>query len=165
MKSLSLLRHAEAEQPFGVADKERNLSNYGAQMAPRLGRRLEQQGFMPDQVICSPATRTLETARIICYELGFPVNKLQIREEIYRASINNLMQVIHEADETKDHLLLVGHNPGLSELATYLCNSSAVPSHMATCALLRIQLPIDYWAMADRGTGQFLDYDTPENVA
>jgi len=168
MKSLSLLRHAEAEQPIGMRDFDRSLSSYGAQMAPRFGRRLEQQGFMPDLVFASPAARAVETARIMCYEIGYPEESLVLKNGIYRASLEGLLQVIQEASESAQHLLLVGHNPALGELAAYLCAqnpaSKPVLSHMATCALLRIQLPIEYWALIESGVGLFQDYDTPENL-
>lgn len=163
MKYLSLLRHAEAEQPLGIADKERNLSSYGAQMAPRLGRRLEQSGFMPDLVVASPATRTDQTARIICYELGYPIENMAIEENIYRATLFNLLALVQGLDEKLSHVLLVGHNPSLSELANFLCTVD-VPSHMATCALVRMKLPVEYWALVDGPVGQFIEYDTPENM-
>lgn len=166
MKFLSLLRHAEAEQPLGVADHDRNLSSYGAQMAPRLGRRLEQSGFLPDLVISSTAVRALETARIMCYELGCDIDLLQQKSEIYRASYQQLLRVVQGADESLSHILLVGHNPSLSELATYLCGyNSKVPTHMSTCSLVRIQLPVEYWALVDGSGGQFIEYDTPENMS
>lgn len=167
MKTLSLLRHAEAEQPLGVRDFDRGLSSYGAQMAPRLGRRLEQKNFMPDLIVTSPAARTIATAQIISYELGYPVESMVFRDEIYQASLTSLLQVVRSFEENLNHVLLIGHNPALSQLASYLCQSpheQRAPSHMATCALFRVALGIEYWALVEQGCGQFNEYDTPENV-
>jgi len=164
MKYISLIRHAEAQTTLGIGDRDRDLSVYGAQMAPRLGRRLEQQNFMPDLVYTSPANRAAKTARIMCYELGFPVESIQTKEAIYRASLDDLVQLIQNADEEASHLLLVGHNPSLSELAEHLCPQPEVPSHMATCSLVQIALDIEFWALAEPKSGYFQKYDTPENI-
>lgn len=165
MKLLSLLRHGEAEQPLGVVDRDRNLSSYGAQMTPRLGRRLEQRGFMPDLVISSTATRALETARIMCFELGCDVDLLQQKDEIYQATLHHLLRIVQGIDESLSHVLIVGHNPSLSDLATFLCGPhQKVPTHMSTCALVRIELPVEYWALVDSPVGRFVEYDTPENM-
>ena len=166
MKYLTLIRHAEAAQPFGVSDFDRALSSYGAEKAPILGRRLEQQGFMPDVVYVSPAARTQETAKILCYEIGFPVEDLSLQDSIYRASLKQLMLLLQDVEEDCEHLMLVGHNPALSDLAQSLCGRKAgVPSHMSTCSMVRMALPIDYWALIEEGCADFIEYDTPENMS
>ncbi len=165
MKYLTLIRHAEASQPIGVTDFDRTLSGYGAQMAPRLGRRLEQQSLMPDVVYVSPAARTRETAKIICYEIGYPAEDCILQETLYRASLKSLVQLLQEVDEDRQHLMIVAHNPGLSELAQFLCQSgTGVPNHMATCSVVKMAIPVEYWALIEQGCAQFIEYDTPENV-
>ena len=164
MKYLTLIRHAEAQVQSGSPDIERLLSTYGSQMAPVMGRRLESQGVEPDIVYTSPSARTKETAKILCYEIGFPLEKIEIKDEIYRASLMNLFTLIQAANEDLKHLMLIGHNPTITEFANALCKDHQI-SHMATCGVFKVALDVDYWALVNEGSGQFIEYDTPENMS
>jgi len=164
MKQLTLIRHAEAEIPSNGIDIDRILSTYGSQMAPVIGRRLERQGLEPDIVYASPAARAIETAQIICYEIGFSSEQIHIRDEIYRASVPTLVQLLHDVDEAKQHLLIFGHNPTLTDFANFLCSNKRI-SHMSTCGVVKMNLPIEYWALACEACAEFIEYDTPENVS
>jgi len=161
MKILSLLRHAEAEQGANVKDFDRQLSSFGNQITPRFGRRLEQEEFMPDRVCSSEAVRAHETAKIICYEIGFPVEKLDIRPELYRAQLDQLLALVRGADENDEHLLIVAHNPVISELVHLLCPDQS-GLFIATCGLVTIHLPLEYWALIEPGCGLFQRYETPQ---
>ena len=142
MRELILLRHAHAEPgAAGQADFDRPLSSQGLAEAEAAGRWLADQGLVPDRVLCSPARRTRETLVAALGELGCT----DVREEaaIYEASPGTLIAL---ADTHRDarRLLLVGHNPGLEQLAALLhSGQSGDYRGMPTAAVAVLTLPTE----------------------
>lgn len=118
MKELILLRHAHAEPapPDGV-DLDRPLSPEGIAEAESAGRWLQEQGLVPDRVLCSPARRTRETLEAVLAVIGYVDQRLD--EGIYEATPGTLVGLADQHRECS-RLLLVGHNPGLERLAALL---------------------------------------------
>ena len=117
MLELILLRHAHADGPAaGQDDLQRPLSATGVQEAHDAGAWLREQGLRPDRVLCSPAARTRQTLAA----LG-DIGAGEVREEaaIYEASVGELI-ALADAHRDAGRLLLVGHNPGLEQLAALL---------------------------------------------
>lgn len=117
MRELILLRHAHAEQAdAGQDDARRPLSPTGQQEARDAGAWLRDQGLRPDRVLCSPATRTRQTLEALG-DIGSP----ELREDsrIYEASVGDLI-ALADAHRDANRLLLVGHNPGLEQLAALM---------------------------------------------
>lgn len=117
MRELILLRHAHADAAgAGQDDLQRTLSPTGLDEAHAAGAWLREQGLLPDRVLCSPAARTRQTLAALG-DIGSP----DVREEdvIYEASAGDLIAL---ADTHRDagRLLLVGHNPGLEQLAALM---------------------------------------------
>lgn len=118
MRELILLRHAHAEAlATGQTDAERPLSQEGRKEAAAAARWLKEQGLVPDRVLVSPARRTRETAEAVLAALG----PLELREDpgIYEASPGELAALADQHREVP-RLLLVGHNPGLEQLAALM---------------------------------------------
>jgi phosphohistidine phosphatase len=118
MRELILLRHAHAESAqHGQADIDRALSLQGQAEAEAAAAWLQEHGYTPDRIICSPARRTRETCEILLRRLGF----IEVRqdERIYEASPGTLMQVADDHREIA-RVLLIGHNPGLEQIAALL---------------------------------------------
>jgi phosphohistidine phosphatase SixA len=123
MRELILLRHAHAEAAVhGQDDMDRPLSRQGQAEAEAAGRWLKEHGYAPDRVVYSPARRTRETVEQVLSVLGYLEQKAEPR--IFDATPGTLMQV---ADEQKDlgRVLLVGHNPGLEQLAALLSSGQS----------------------------------------
>ena len=117
MRELILLRHAHAgSHTTGPDDRDRVLSEVGVQEARAAGAWLREQGLLPDRVLCSPAARTRETLAVLG-DLGV----VEVREEpsIYEASPGTLASLA-DANRDAERLLLVGHNPGLEQLAALM---------------------------------------------
>ena len=117
MRTLILLRHAHAEPAApGQADADRALSAEGLAEADAAGRWLAEHALVPDRVLCSPAARTRETLAVLG-DLGV----VEVREEpsIYEASPGTLA-ALADAHADAACLLIVGHNPGLEQLAALL---------------------------------------------
>lgn len=123
MRELILLRHAHAEPAApGQDDIDRPLSREGQAEAEAAGKWLKAHGYVPDRVLCSPSRRTRETLEQVLLTLGY-VEQLQ-DARIYEATPGTLVQV---ADEHREHarVLLVGHNPGLEQMAALLTSGQS----------------------------------------
>ena len=118
MRELILLRHAHAEPASpGQADLDRPLSPEGLAEAEAAGRWLAEHGLVPDCVLCSPARRTRETLEAVLAAVGYVDQRLD--EGIYEATPGALA-AIADAHRDTERLLLVGHNPGLEQLAALM---------------------------------------------
>ena len=116
MKDLLLLRHAKAHQPApGQDDRDRALNRRGRDAAAAMARWMAAAGWRPDLVLCSPAVRTRETATILRATL--PAGRLVDVPDLYLASPLELRRCIRAADPSASAVMVVGHNPGLSDLA------------------------------------------------
>lgn len=140
-RTLVLLRHAKAEQQGYENDHERSLTGRGRRDAAAAGRWLVEHGIGVDEVLCSTSERTQQTAEGV-WSGGCPETDVHLDRRIYNASAERLLEVIHEADEDADVLMVVGHAPGIPALAEQLCDGEgSVEGHRAmaagfsTCAL------------------------------
>lgn len=150
MKELFLLRHAKAKViQNGIEDKDRELKKRGKLDARNIGKWLKAQHLIPDAILSSPATRTIETVKIIYEELQ--VNSLVIQEDsrLYASDIEQLKTVLATCPETTKRVLLVGHNPELEQFLKYLVGQNALPPAkklLPTAALVRVILDDISWS-------------------
>lgn len=119
VNTLIVLRHAKAAHVPGLADRERPLTDRGRQDAERAGETLKRMGLSPDLVLCSPATRTTQTAELALAGLG-STPPVHFDGEIYEAYPDELLELVGRTDGEVSTLLLVGHNPGVHELVMSL---------------------------------------------
>jgi len=117
-RRLILLRHAKSDWP-DVPDRDRPLAKRGRRDAPRIGRWLHKQGYQPDVVVVSDAARTRQTWDLVAPELGGSP-AVHFEPRAYAASALTLLYLAQELPARYRTALLIGHNPGLSELATSL---------------------------------------------
>jgi phosphohistidine phosphatase len=132
-RTLVVLRHAKSAWPDDVADRRRPLADRGRRDASAAGRWLRDNVGAVDLVLCSPALRTRQTWELVSAELvGTP--EFRLDERIYAASLGDLLEVVTEA--SADTVLLIGHNPGLSELVGELARTD-VELKTSSVAVLR----------------------------
>ena len=147
MRTLILLRHAAAES-LGLdgRDFDRELTAAGRAEAEATGRRLAALDIRPQQLLSSPARRTRATTDIVARCLGLAASAVREDATLYLATLPTLRTAIARTDAAVGCLLLVGHNPGLSELATALdANRAGVA--LATGACVRLDLPLADWSL------------------
>lgn len=118
MRRLILLRHAKSDRPAGIRDLERPLNKRGRRAAPAVGARLAEEGLRPDIALVSPATRTRETWAAVKEALGNPPEETV--PEIYEAAAEDILAAVRAVPEETGTILVVGHNPGLGDLAAML---------------------------------------------
>lgn len=139
MKILILVRHAKSSwKDISLDDFDRPLNKRGKRDAPLMGNLLKEKKFIPDFIISSPAIRAALTAKIIAEKLDYPISKILWDDSLYEASANDILKVITGADETNKALLIVGHNPGLTNFSNYLTKDFI--SNIPTCGVAIISL-------------------------
>lgn len=159
MKTLYLLRHAKSSwKKPQLADMERNLNSRGKTDAPFMGEKLKEQGILPDLIIASPAKRTAKTARTVAAKLGYKPLEIVYETFVYDATALELLQLIQQVPANIGSLMLVGHNPGLTELSNTLCTTDVY--NIPTCGVRCIRFPTNKWSelREKQGTEVFFDY-------
>jgi phosphohistidine phosphatase len=118
-RTLVILRHAKAANPDGMPDADRPLTERGHADAAAAGAWLLHSGLMPDLVLCSPARRTRQTWHGVATVLpSAPV--VRYERTIYAASARTLLATLQSSGEEAAAILLIGHNPGVSDLSALL---------------------------------------------
>jgi phosphohistidine phosphatase len=124
MHRLHLLRHAKSSWDESVEDHERPLSRRGREAARRVGESLPTALGAVDLVLCSPALRTRETAELALAGFATPP-RILYEDALYLASRAALMRRLRRIDESASAVMVIGHNPGLHELALDLASSDS----------------------------------------
>jgi phosphohistidine phosphatase len=141
---LLLVRHAKAAKgDAGVHDRDRPLDDRGRRDAPRMGKRLAQHEARPDLILSSPALRALETAQLIAEALGGKAADIQVDERLYASTPATLLDIIQSLDDTLKRVMLVGHNPEMSELAHRFFGEI---DEMPTCSVAEFEFASTTWA-------------------
>lgn len=160
---LVLFRHAKSGYPDGVADHERPLARRGQRDAPATGRWLAEHGYVPDAVVCSTALRARQTWQLAATSLfgaaGGPEPEARLESRVYDATVLGLLMLVREFSEDQRTVLVVGHNPGLAELAVGLADPPP-PSGFPTAAVAVLSLP-GPWAGATPSGARLLDFAKP----
>jgi phosphohistidine phosphatase len=136
-RALVLLRHAKSDCSVDQADIDRPLAKRGRRQAPEAGRWLALGVDRIDLAVVSPAKRTRSTWKLVAAELAHrpPV---RVDDRVYAASAAELLAVVRELPEDLSRVVLVGHNPGLEDLATRLTGDEV---RMPTSALAVLAVP------------------------
>jgi phosphohistidine phosphatase len=145
MKRLLLLRHASAEPAdAGTEDIDRHLSARGRAEALDAADRIARAGLRCDALLVSPALRTRETATIVAAELDLPL-RLTIEPELYPGDPAALLRSLSRCPAGFATVMIVGHNPGISELAQQF-KQAPPPVALQTAGLCLIRFPADaHW--------------------
>ena len=167
MRRLLLLRHAKSSwsEP-GASDHERPLNRRGQEAAPRIGAYLARHTLMPDRVLCSTARRARETWELVAAEApGAP--PATFTDRLYDASSRALVDVFRNAEPDAKSLLVVGHNPGLQEVATQLIASGDLEDRerlrekLPTGGLVVIDFAIADWSKLHPRSGRLERFVVP----
>jgi phosphohistidine phosphatase len=148
VKTVWLLRHAKSSwEDDALPDHDRPLAPRGHRAGKRLRRFVADNGVRPELVLCSTALRARSTLELVQPGLGAP--PVELDGGIYLATAGTLLQKLRALDPTLSRVMLVGHNPGLHELACLLAPPG--PEALPTGALVKLRLEIDGWPSAAPG--------------
>lgn len=158
MKRLTLVRHAKSShRDSKLEDIDRPLNRRGQQDAPQMAQRLPGTLSKPELLLYSPSVRTQATAQPIITQFALPPNKAKAIADLYLADLETLLLLIRQQPPSRRHLLLVGHNPGLHDLANFLLPDPL--DRFPTGCVLSLNLPD--WNLAAQ-QAQILYHDWPK---
>jgi phosphohistidine phosphatase len=159
-RRLTLIRHANAEQDADVRDFERPLSKKGLSEAAEMARRFQERSLVPDLILVSTALRTRETAETFAKVLGIATRLVQADDSLYLADGDHILKTIRSVGPRVAHLMVIGHNPGISAAAISLA-PEAVTSDLATCGTLTMTVACPDWSRIDRRCVRDTERDSP----
>jgi phosphohistidine phosphatase len=125
-----------------------------------MGRRIVAHGIRPSLIITSPATRAWTTAKIIASEIGYPAEFLQREDSLYLASLDDLLSTVVAQDAGFNNLMVVGHNPGMTEFANFLI--PGLTNNLPTAGVLSVQIERDDWDLYQQPKAELLAFDYPK---
>ena len=144
MKKVFLVRHAKSswDNP-SLRDIERPLNERGLADAPFMAKLAKDKGFTPDAIFTSPAVRALTTANYFKLELGLDGEDFFIRDEIYEAIPQRIINLINTLPEKYSTVMLFGHNPTFTSVANMF--STDYIANLPTCGIVGIQSSASHW--------------------
>lgn len=169
-RRLMLLRHAKTERAApGERDRDRKLTARGRSDAPLIAAYMARHGLIPDLAMISPARRAQETWTLIAAALG-KAPRVVNDDRIYNAGTPGLIALIGET-ATARSMLIVGHNPGLHDVAVRLVSSGEATARerlteaLPTAGLVVIDFAFDDWPRVLRQGGRLEHFITPRLLA
>jgi len=163
MKTLLLLRHAKASRDDpGPPDHDRPLKPSGKKNAKQIGGLLREGHLVPSLIVSSTALRARKTASKVAKQLGYP-RAIELTDRLYLSSPRDHLEVVRSLPDAENTVLLVGHNPGISQFASELTDTQ---TELSTAELAQIELPIKHWAdLTKSGAGKFIKLWQPDKSA
>lgn len=162
MKKIYFMRHGKAEDGYGKSDFERELVDKGRKKTAKVAQFLKYKSVKPERILVSMSQRTVETSAIISKHLGVDRSLVAEENNLYLASTNSILDVIYCVNDNVDEIMILGHNPGLSSIATYLCQEEI--DWMPTSAVVGIEFKIDRWNEINAKPGRLLFYTKPSDL-
>jgi phosphohistidine phosphatase len=168
MKTLTLLRHAKSGWDDPVArDFDRPLNPKGQRAAAMVGRHMKSLALAFDHVVASPAVRVVETLEQV--GLGYGGDLAPAWDQrIYLASTATLLDVVHDLPAGAEHVLLVGHNPGLEDLVLLLVPDGALRDEVEikfpTATLAEMTFEIGSWGEVQAGSATLARFVRPRDL-
>jgi phosphohistidine phosphatase len=171
-RQLLLLRHAKSSwSDPSIPDRERPLRNRGRNAAAMMRSTLRSWGLAPDLVLVSPARRTMDTLEALMPFKGSPT--VRVIETLYLASAPSMLEILRDVGDPVRSILLIGHNPGLQDLATLLIGRNAIKNgsglgqrlakKFPTCALAEFTLACR-WSQIGEAAGTLTRFVTPREL-
>ncbi len=160
MSGLFLLRHAKAVAQHAEGDRARGLSEAGRDSARAIAAAIAERRILPSLVLCSDSARTRETLAFVLPVLK-PAPEILYEEGLYLADAKQLLQRLRRVPEPVRSVMLVGHNPGLQELAAALSDQATGPlmtrltQDFPPAALARFEVSLP-WPALEPGSARLM---------
>ena len=161
MKTLYVVRHAKSDWAHAdLKDFDRGLNARGQTDAPVMANGLKSRGAKVDYILASPAMRTLATSKVFADILGYPEDKIKTDRRLYNANVDMLLSVVHKVSDEFQSIMLVGHNPGVTEFVNALFG--VMIDNIPTCGVVAGKLNVRSWSDLQWGTGKMEFFETPK---
>jgi phosphohistidine phosphatase len=167
-RQLLLMRHAKSAWDTDAStDFERPLAKRGKGDAPRMGKWILDQDLVPDHIVCSPAQRAKQTLSKVCKSLELNKDKVIWDPRIYGAGTEDLLDVLAEIPSKSSRVLLIGHNPGLEFLLSFLAKRKGDFNpdycHIKTATLVALNMP-NNWKTLESGCAKLVLVQHPREL-
>jgi phosphohistidine phosphatase len=170
MRKLLLFRHAKAERAIpGTPDRDRALIERGRKDAVKIGAYMASHHLVPDRVVMSPSVRTQETWKACASAFKNEPGAMAV-EKLYDATQHTIFGVIKDMPASAHTLMVVGHNPGLHELALMLIASGDVEARerlrekLPTSGLVIVDFAFDDWNRLHPQSGRLERFVSPKSL-
>ncbi len=161
MKTITFIRHAKSSHSFDLPDFERPLNERGLSDASKMGQAMKDKFIMPELILSSSAVRAKTTAEIIAKEIHYPTKNICYTEKLYFIDNYSFLTLINETDDTINHLYIVSHNPGITDIVNRISNVNL--DYMPTCGMAQIKFDVETWKDITEKSGSLLVFDLPKN--
>ena len=143
-KKLVIMRHGKAERLNLGGDHSRALTSRGHRNATEMGGVIADMIGVPDAIIASDAVRARETAEDVARAVGFD-GAVSLESTIYAASLEQLVRIIRQIDDSHLSVVIVGHNPEFEELIQWLAETESAYEHLPTSGLALAEIETTTW--------------------
>jgi phosphohistidine phosphatase len=172
MKTVTLFRHAKAgdkDNP-NMADIDRPLSDRGLKAAPKMGAAMRDWGVHPDLIVCSTSVRTRQTLTLASSLAWDDAPETRFEKKIYEASPETLLKILKGVAARVEHVMIVGHNPGLQDLAIMLAlphsdELEQIEEKLPTGTVLSLEFEAERWKDLQAGSGRIAVFITPKTLS
>ena len=160
MRELILIRHAKSDWSNPLLDDfERPLNKRGSKNAPFMAKILKKEIQKPDLIISSPSFRTKLTLEYFLKEFEYK-GEVIFEKSIYEAPFENLLKAIKNVDDKYKTIFLIGHNPGLNDLANFLLGS--FEDNIPTSGVLKIDFNTNSWKNISKDNSKLIFFKYPK---
>ena len=170
MKTVTIFRHAKSGEKGNprINDFDRPLADRGLKAAPKMGAAMRGLNLRPDLIVCSPSIRTRQTLALASAEAWDSPPKIDFDKRVYEASAETLFGILKDAPEDVEHIMIVGHNPGLQDLAVTLAvggrDRQQLKDKLPTGALVSFEFDEERWKDVQPATGHVSLFLTPNTL-
>lgn len=163
MKTLYLVRHAKSSwKDTSLRDRDRPLNKRGKKDAPRMAELMRSKIDCPDFFVSSPSRRTQDTAVNFLHAFGRLMTDLELNEDLFHGSENDIEKVIRSIDNRFNSAMLFIHNPGITDYVNELIDEDIF--NIPTCGVVGIQLDTDNWKEINQCQARKLFYYYPKGL-
>ena len=119
MKSVILIRHTKSDWSDMLPDIDRPIRADRRGDAEAIAKEIAKQGSVPEYIVCSPARRTMQTAKVLCEKWDHPYKSVVKDEALYEGIASNIMNVIREKKTKYATIAIIGHNPSITDFVNH----------------------------------------------
>ena len=162
-KTLILVRHAKSSwKDKNLNDIKRPLNKRGKRDAPKMGKYLAERKILPEAIFSSPGLRALTTARLISVEIGMKPSEIKVGDNIYTFNSKDLLKAIKSLKDKFDKVMVVGHNPAITDAINYLSGSQI--DNVPTCGVAVLKFQVDSWKKIYKNKASLESFDYPKKL-
>lgn len=162
-KELVLIRHTKTNPAdLGQRDFDRTLRIDRTDDAKNVANRLNELGFKPELILCSPALRTKQTAELFCEKLKYDFNKIVFDMRLYESSAEDYLEVVRETNKEIETLVVIGHNPSVTHFANHFLKKEI--DIVPTTGVVWLEFENDDWELHRRTPCQLKQFLTPKTI-